>query len=110
MCACKMGNLGKLSYNDNTLLYKCRSKVEVLPLEMIDDIITASNWGKQVIQTNYAVTTFVKLKKTTASESKCARVHVGKGKCEQCLYIAVNGNPIKESQKEVPRGLHDNIC
>ena len=77
---------------------------------MIDDLITASNCGKQVVQNNYAVTTFVKLKKLTLGESKCNRIHVGKGKCEQCLYIAVNGNPIGESQKEVPRGLHDNIC
>ena len=99
MCACTMHKLRKLAYNDNTLSYKYRSEVKVRPLEMIEDIITASNCGKQVIQTNSAVTTFVKLKKLTFSESKCARIHVGKGKCEQFLYIAVNGKPIRESQK-----------
>ena len=99
MCACTMDKMGKLAYNDNTLSYKYRSEVKVRPLEMIEDIITASNCGKQVIQTNSAVTTFVKLKKLTFSESKCSRIHVGKGKCEQFLYIAVNGKPIRESQK-----------
>ena len=67
---------------------------------MINDVIKASNCGKQVVQTNTAVSKFVKLKKLTLSESKCARIHVGKGKCGQCLSIAVNGNPIKESQKK----------
>ena len=56
MCAFTMDKLGKLAYNDNTLLYKYRNEVEVPPLEMIDDVITASNCGKQVVQNNSAVT------------------------------------------------------
>ena len=34
------------------------------------------------------------------SESKCARIHVGKGKCDKCLPIVVNKKPIKESYQE----------
>ena len=40
------------------------------------------------------------MKKLELSESKCARLHIGKLKCDQCLNISVNGKPIKESQKE----------
>ena len=67
---------------------------------MVDDIITASKCGKQVVQTNSAVNKFVKLKKLTLSETKRARIHVGKTKCDQCLNIKVNNEPIKESLKE----------
>ena len=100
MCTCTMDKLGQLAYQDKSLLYKYRGEVEVPPLEMIDNIITASNCGKQVIKTNAAVNTFIKLKKLKLSESKCARIHVGKGKCDQCLPIVVNKKPIKESYQE----------
>ena len=104
MCTCTMDKLGQLAYQDKSLLYKYRGEVEVPPLEMIDDIITANNCGKQVIQTNAAVNTFIKLKKLKLSESKCARIHVGKGKCDQCLPIVVNKKPIKESHQETYLG------
>ena len=67
---------------------------------MVDDVIAASKCGNQVVSTNSAVTTFSKLKKLELSEQKCARLHVGKFKCDQCAKICVNEKPIKESQKE----------
>ena len=62
---------------------------------MVDDLITASKFGKQVIQTNSVVNKFDKLSKT-----KCAIIHAGQTKCEQCLKSKANNEPIKESQKE----------
>ena len=54
----------------------------------------------QVVITNAAVTTFAKLKKLEWSDSKCARLHVGKNKCYEYANIYVNDNKVKESDKE----------
>lgn len=67
---------------------------------MVDDILTASKCGMQVVKTNSAVKHFVKLKKLTLSENKCARIHIGKTRCDQCMNIKVNKEPIRESHKE----------
>ena len=48
---------------------------------MVDDIISASVCGNQVVTINTAINTFIKLKKLKLSESKCARIHVGKNNC-----------------------------
>ena len=71
-----------------------------LQLEMVDDVITASKCGQQVIATNAVVNGFAKVKKLHLSEAKCARIHVSKHKCDPCAKISVNGKPINESQKE----------
>ena len=100
MCTCSMEKLGKPAYDDETLLYKYKGSVEVPPLQMVDDVITANKCGNQVVSTNSAVTTFSKLKKLELSEEKCARLHIGKLKCDQCANIYVNQKPIQESEKE----------
>ena len=101
MCTCTMDKLGKIAYSDSNILYKYRNEVMVPPLQMVDDIITASECGNQVVTTNSVVNTFLKLKKLTPSETKCARIHVGKNnKCDKCPNISVNKLDIKESEKE----------
>ena len=42
MCTTTMDKLCKLVYKDEQLLYKYKGIVDVPPLEMVDDIITAS--------------------------------------------------------------------
>ena len=100
MCTCSMDKLGKLAYSDTALLYKYKDKVEVPPLQMVDDVITASKCGNQVISTNAAVNMFTNLKKLKLSETKCSRLHIGKNKCDNCASISVNEEEIKESHKE----------
>ena len=90
MCTCTMGKLGNLAYNDKNLLYKYKNTVEVPPVEMVDDKVTASKCGNQVVSTSTAVNTFVELKNLELSETKCSRIHVGKNKCHQCPPIMVN--------------------
>ena len=63
MCTCTMDKLGKKAYSDPNLLYTYKGEVQVPPLQMVDDIITASRCGNQVVTTNAAVNIFVKLKK-----------------------------------------------
>ena len=49
MCTTTMDKLCKLVYNDERLLYKYRGKVDVPPLEMVDDVITVSKYEVQVL-------------------------------------------------------------
>ena len=81
MCTCTMDKLGKQAYSDPNLLYKYKGEVEVPPLQMVDDIISASVCRNQVVTINTAINTFIKLKKLKLSESKCARIYVGKNNC-----------------------------
>ena len=67
---------------------------------MVDDVITASKCGTQVVKTNSTVGTFIKLKKLQLSETRCCRLHIGKNKCETCPAISVNSEPIKETHEE----------
>ena len=62
MCTSTMDKLGRQAYEDPNLMYKYRNNVFVPPLEMVDDVICASICGSQVVSSNSAVTTFVKLK------------------------------------------------
>ena len=100
MCTSTMDKLGRQAYSDPNLLYKYRGDVDVPPLQMVDDVIMASKCGNQVVTSNSAVSTFIKLKKLKLSETKCARIHVSKSKCEECPKILVNEKDIKESPKE----------
>ena len=61
MCTCTLDKLGKAAYQDKQLLYKYKNNVDVPPLEMVDDMVTASMCGNQVVATNTAVNTFTKL-------------------------------------------------
>ena len=63
MCTCTMNKLGKQAYSDKNMLYKYRGEVEVPPLQMVDDVILASSCGNQVVTSNAAVNSFIKLKK-----------------------------------------------
>ena len=98
-CTCTIDSMSNISNTDHSLLYKYKNTVNVPPLQMVDDVITASKCGNQVVKTNSLVNTFVKLKKLELSSSKCSRIHVGKSKCKYCPKISVNKEPIKDSEK-----------
>ena len=66
---------------------------------MVDDIISASKCGNQVVTTNAAVNMFVRQKKLEMSVTECARIHVSKSKCSECPELLVNGTNIKETNK-----------
>ena len=100
MCTSTMDKLGKQAYQDPNLMYKYKNNVFVPPLEMVDDVICASKCGSQVVATNTAVTTFVKLKKLQLGEKKCARLHIGRTNIQECSEIFVNGKHINEYEKE----------
>ena len=66
MCTTSMDKLCKLIYNDESVIYKYRGKVDVAPLEMVDDVITTSKCGSTSIALSQIVNTFMELKKTQA--------------------------------------------
>jgi hypothetical protein len=100
MCTSTMEKLGRQAYEDPNLMYKYRNNVFVPPLEMVDDVICASKCGSQVVSSNSAVTTFVKLKRLDLGEKKCARLHIGGKEAQNCPQIFVNGKPINESENK----------
>ena len=54
--------LGQQAFGDPYILYKFRGKVEVPLLDMMDEIITAGKCETQVVTSNAAVDTLIKLK------------------------------------------------
>ena len=70
MCTATMDKLCKLVYNDEQLQYQYRGKVGVPPLEMVDDIVTASTCGSTAVALNQTVNTFVDLKKLKLSKKQ----------------------------------------
>ena len=67
---------------------------------MVDDKICASNHGSQVVASNTAITTIVKLKNLGLGEQKCARLHIGKKEIQRCPEIYVTGQAFNKSEKE----------
>ena len=77
MCTATMDKLGKLSYNNEDLLYKYRGVVDVPVLGMVDDILSIQKCSKSG-KANAHINSFIEAKKLKFSEAKCARIHVGK--------------------------------
>jgi hypothetical protein len=101
MCTATMDKLCKRIYKEDNLLYKYRQEVSVPPLEMVDDIITASKCGTTAVTLNAMVTTFVDQKKLKLSDAKCKKIHIGsKHSRENCDDHFVNGKPMEQSDKE----------
>ena len=90
ICSRTMDKLGKQLYANQNKMYKYRSEVLKPFLKVVDNVICTSKCGNQVITSNAAITMFAKLKNFELNEIKCARIHIGKKKCDQCAKICVN--------------------
>jgi hypothetical protein len=93
-----MDRLGKEVYAAPTLTYKYRGEVDVPPLEMVDDIISASKCGSTTVTLNATINSFVERKKLRLNSDKCARVHIGKK--HECAPVKVHEVDMKNSVKE----------
>ena len=101
MCTASMDKLCKSIYNNEELLFKYRGIVNIPPLEMVDDILTAVKCGEKSSDLNLAVNNFVEHKKLKLSAKKCGNIHVGnKASKSKCPVKVVNGETMKESDKE----------
>ena len=101
MCTTTMDKLGKEIYADPTLVYKYRGSVDVPPLEMVDDVISASKCGPTTVAPNASVNSFVERKKLKLSADKCVRIHIGnKSSNHQCPPLKVHTEEMKNSERE----------
>ena len=101
MCSNTMDKIGKEIYADPTHVYKFRDTVDVPPLEMVDDIFSASKCGPTTVALNAAVNSFVEGEKITLSSDKCARIHIGsKAKGHECPTVKVHNENMNISEKE----------
>ena len=88
-------------HNHTTLAYKYRGKVHVPPLEMVDDVITASKCGSTTVALNACINSFIERKKLSLSADKCSRIHIGnKTNKHECASIKVHNDEMKNSEKE----------
>ena len=101
MCTTTMDRLGNEVYADPTLVYKFRETVDVPPLEMVEDIISACKCGPTTVALNAAVNSFVEQKNLKLSSDKCARIHIGSKKNNhECSHLKVHEEEMKNSDKE----------
>ena len=101
MCTTTMDKLGKEVYADPGLVYKFRGKVQVPPLEMVDDVISASKCGSTTVTLNACINSFMERKKLSLSADKCSRIHIGnKTNNPECASIKVHKGEMKNSEKE----------
>ena len=103
MCTTTMDKLCKLVYENDSLLYNYRGHVGVPPLEMVDDVVTASKCGSTAVTLNQIGSTFIELKKLKLNAGKCSKIHFGK-KSNDCPDHRVHGEDIKSSEKEKYQG------
>ena len=92
-----MDKLGKLCYTMPDSLYKYKG-VSGPPLGMVDDILSVSS-VENTAKLNECINTFIESKKLKLSETKCFRIHIGKGH-SKCPELKVHDYEMKESEKE----------
>ena len=97
MCTASMDKLGKLAYQTPQTLYKYKG-VPIPPLGMVDDVITVSN-VENTLRMNNLVNTFIESKKLRLSETKCSRIHIGKGHTT-CPNLKVHNHEMHEAENE----------
>ena len=96
MCTSSMDKLGKLSYKAPQNLYKYKD-VPIPPLGMVDDIICVSS-VEQTANMNKTINTFIEKKKLKLSETKCFRIHIGKGHTN-CPDLKVHDFQMNDSER-----------
>ena len=69
------------------------------PLQMVDDVLTASKCGNTSLTANSTTNTFIELKKLGFSKDKCNKIHIGNNKLK-CPKQYVHDEPMGVSTKE----------
>ena len=101
MCTVTMDKLCKLILQDEQVLYKYRGKVNVPPLQMVDDIISAVKCGSTATALNSIINRFIELKKLKLGFDKCLKIHIGNQlSSEMCPEQYIHGQDMKSSEKE----------
>ena len=97
LCPSTVDSLGKKCYEHKENLYMYKG-VPILPLCMVDDIISVAN-VKQTENINNLIYTFIESKNLKLSQTKCFQFHIGKGH-RACPKLQVHNNDMKEVDYE----------
>ena len=97
MCIGTIDKLWKLAYSFPDILYKYKG-IPIPPLGMVDDILTVSS-VENSSDMNNLINSFIEHKKLKLSDTKCFRIHIGKGH-HNCPDMKVHGWPMIDADKE----------
>ena len=101
MCTATMDKLCKMMLQSEHIMYKYRGKVNVPPLEMVDDIISAVKCGSTATAVNATINAFIDSKKLKLGINKCAKIHIGnKSTSARCPEQTIHEEKLKSSEKE----------
>ena len=101
MCTVTMDKLCNIMLQQEHLLYKYRGKVNVPPLQMVNDIITAVKCGSTATAYNSIVNAFIESKKLKLGNKKCGKIHIGsKSSIRMCPEQSIHGESLKCSEKQ----------
>ena len=108
-CTATMDKLAKLAYQNKNFLYQYKGKVDVPPLEMVNEILTVQKCGAASSTINSEVNAFIQQKKLTLGAKKCTKIHIG-SKCDECSKLFVHGEEMAESHEVKYLGdiIHEN--
>ena len=94
-----MDKLGKMAYNNPSIMYHYKGVVPCPPLEMIDEVMALQECNNKSRKTNAVVNCFMDLEKLTLSEKKCHKIHMGKPN-QSCPTLKVHGKEMSEVSHE----------
>ena len=95
LCANSIDTLGKQCRDTGNFNYLFREKTSIPPLGFIDDLTGIAKCGTDSLELNVFLTTKIELKNLVFGKNKCARMHVGKQRCE-CKSLKVHGYEMQD--------------
>ena len=108
-CANSIDKIGQKCQNRGENLYLYKKMVRVLPLSMVDDLLTISKCGNPSLELNTFVNTQVESKKLkfhtpdANGKSKCHYQHIGKPS-KLCPELQVHGTKMEQVSEDTYLG------
>ena len=108
LCSNSIDTVGKWS-EAHGQYYRYKKIAKVLPMAMVDDLLSVRKCGFESIETNTTINTIIELKKLKFhipkqnKKSKCHYLHIGKTN-HVCPGMKVHGNKAKKVKKAIYLG------
>ena len=83
LCSNSIDRVGRFA-SESGQIYKYKSLTDVVPLAMVDDLLSINDCGFKSVESNISINTLIELKKltfhvpNTEKKSKCHYMHIGK--------------------------------
>ena len=105
MCSNSIDAVGKYAIEQKQL-YTYKKLVNILPLAMVDDLLSVTKCGMDSIEMNISINSLIELKKLTFhtpeenKKSKCHMMHIGNSS-KVCPDMKVNGHTVERVSQAV---------